>query len=113
MCEPKAVQRVRLKIEKERQLRERPCLFVAPVPGVLRVDSFFNIFNLAALFVHCIRIQRNVLADLSADAVAIGVTVQIVLVSRIHVAAAVTGHSLQQFRDLLGDPIDLRDLAAK
>jgi len=92
---------------------ERPFLFIRPKSRVLCVDCLFYILNLLTFFVHCIRIQRNVLADLSADAVAIRVTVQIVLVPRIHIAAAVTGHSFQQLRDFLGNTIDLRDLAGK
>ena len=83
------------------------------MPGILFVDSFFDVFDFATLLVHLIRIQRNVLADPSADAVTIRVTVQIVLVSGIHIAAAVTGHSFQQFRDFLGNPIDLSHLTGK
>ena len=84
-----------------------------PKPGILRVDGLFDVFNLPTFFVHCIRIQRNVLADLSADAVAIRIAVQVILVVIAHVAAAIAGHSFEQFRDFLGNPINLRDLASK
>jgi hypothetical protein len=92
---------------------QRPFLFIGPVSGILLVDRFFDIFNLATFFIHCIRIQRNVLADLSADAVAIRVTVQIVLVPIAHIAATVTGHLFEQFRSFLGNSIHLRDSTGK
>ena len=80
---------------------------------MLFVDGFFDVFDFSTILVHCIRIQRNVLANLSAEAVSIRVAVQIVLVSGIHIAATVAGHSFQQLRHFLGNPIDLRHLTGK
>ncbi len=74
---------------------EWPFFLIRPKPRILLVDSFFDIFHLPTLFVHCIRIQRNVLADLSTDAVAICIAVQVILVPIAHIAAAVTGHLFQ------------------
>ena len=92
---------------------QRPLLFVRPISRILRIDGLFDVFDLPSLFVHCIRIQRNVLADLSADAVAIRIAVQVVLMPIAHIAATVAGHLLKQLWHFLGNPVDLRDLAAK
>lgn len=88
---------------------KRPFLFVRPIPGILGIDGLFDVLNVSTLLVHLIRIQRNVLADLSADAVAIRIAVQVILVPIAHIAAAVTGHLFQQLRSFLGNPIHLRD----
>jgi hypothetical protein len=73
---------------------KRPLLFVWPIPGILRVDCFFNIFNLTTFFVHGIGIQRNLLADQSADGVTVCIAVEVITVSRGHVAPAITGYPL-------------------
>ena len=62
---------------------------------------------------HLIRVQRNIYADLSAGAMPVCVTIEVVSVTWTYVAATVTGHALQQFGDFLGDLIGLRCLAAK
>jgi hypothetical protein len=99
--------------DQKRESPQRPCFFLRPKSRIFGVNSPFNIFDLPAFLVHCIRIQRNALADPSADTVAIGITVQVVPVLIAHVAAAVARHLLQQLWHLLSNPIDLRDLAAK
>lgn len=89
---------------------QRPFLFIRPEPGVLRVDSLFDICDVATFLVHCIRIQRNVLANPSTDAVAIRITVQIAPVLIAHIAAAVTGHLFDQLRRVFGNSVDFRHL---
>jgi hypothetical protein len=86
---------------------------MGPIPGVLGINGLLDSLDLLAFLVHCIRIQRNVLADFSADAVAICIAVQIVSVPWIHIATAITGHSFQQFRNFLGNPIDLGHLTGE
>jgi hypothetical protein len=95
------------------ELGEGPFFLIRPVPGIFDVNGPLDVLDLSSLLVHLIRIQRNVLADPSADAVAIRITVQIIAVLIAHVAATVTGHALQQFWDFLGDPVSLSDLSGK
>jgi hypothetical protein len=99
--------------EKFRVRLQGPLFFIRPEPGILRVDSFFDVFDLATFLIHCIRIQRNVLADPSTDAVAIRITVQIVPVLIAHIATAVTGHLFDQLRRVFGNSIDFRHSPGK
>ena len=63
---------------QERGLGQRPFFFIRPISRIFCVDGFFNVFDFSPFLVRCIRIQRSVLADRSADRVAVGIVVQIV-----------------------------------
>jgi hypothetical protein len=84
-----------------------------PKCRILRVNGLFDVRGFSSFLIHLIRIQRNVLADLSADAVAVRIAVQIILVLIAHITAAITRHSFQQFWDFLGNPIDLCNLTCE
>jgi len=92
---------------------EWPFLFIRPISRVLRVDGLFDVLDFFSVLVHFIRIQRNVYADLSAGAMPVCITIEIVPMPRVDIAAAVTGHSLQQFGNFLGDLISFRCVARK
>lgn len=97
----------------EGELRLRPFFLIGPVFGILGVDGLLDIFDLLPFLVHFIRVQRNVYADPSANGMPVSIAVQVIAMPRIHVAATVTGHSLQEFRNLLRDSISFPCLTRK
>lgn len=82
-----------------------------PVSGILFVDGFFDIVDFLSSLVHVIRVQRNVYADLSASAVSVCITIEVVPVPRIDITAAVAGHLFQQFGSFLSDLVGSCDAA--
>jgi len=77
------------------KLGKRPFFLIRPIPGIFGIDLLLDCLYFHPLFVHGIRIQRNVEADLSANRMAVYVAVQIILVSVAYVTAAVARHALQ------------------